>query len=159
MTNWRCPDIAPHRLGRARQPAFDSYQEALDSGSLTVVQSPPPGGGPQPSSDPLEPTQRDMRQILHRAGARRPSGSRAVDVGILDSGIDVATSDFTGTDVGRTSTARGAVTSVPLGPGIGNPDPCTDNQFHGTDVAGTVAARANGVGIVGVAPNVDPRGP
>ena len=29
-----------------------------------------------------------------------------------------------------------------------------DNQLHGTHVAGTIAARANGAGIVGVAPNV-----
>jgi lantibiotic leader peptide-processing serine protease len=37
---------------------------------------------------------------------------------------------------------------------VGTPDPCTDNQFHGTHVAGTIGARANGIGIVGVAPNV-----
>ena len=37
---------------------------------------------------------------------------------------------------------------------MGNPDPCTDNQFHGTHVAGTIAAQANGIGVVGVAPNV-----
>jgi lantibiotic leader peptide-processing serine protease len=29
-----------------------------------------------------------------------------------------------------------------------------DNNFHGTHVAGIIAARANGVGVVGVAPNV-----
>jgi subtilisin family serine protease len=43
---------------------------------------------------------------------------------------------------------------VALGPGIGNPNPCVDNQFHGTHVAGIVAAQANGLGVVGVAPNV-----
>jgi subtilisin family serine protease len=43
---------------------------------------------------------------------------------------------------------------VPTGPGVGTPDPCTDNQFHGTHVAGTIAARVNGIGVVGVAPNV-----
>jgi subtilisin family serine protease len=46
------------------------------------------------------------------------------------------------------------VTFVPTGPGVGTPDPCTDNQFHGTHVAGIVAAQANGQGVVGVAPNV-----
>jgi subtilisin family serine protease len=37
---------------------------------------------------------------------------------------------------------------------VGTPDVCSDNQFHGTHVAGTVAAQANSLGIVGVAPNV-----
>jgi subtilisin family serine protease len=44
--------------------------------------------------------------------------------------------------------------ALPPGVAVGTPDPCTDNQFHGTHVAGTIGARANGTGIVGVAPNV-----
>ena len=32
--------------------------------------------------------------------------------------------------------------------------PCVDNQFHGTHVAGIVAAQANTTGVTGVAPNV-----
>jgi subtilisin family serine protease len=43
---------------------------------------------------------------------------------------------------------------MPAGPGVGNPDPCIDNAFHGTHVAGIVGAQANGLGVVGVAPNV-----
>jgi lantibiotic leader peptide-processing serine protease len=49
---------------------------------------------------------------------------------------------------------RNSIAFLPGGPGLGNPDPCTDNGFHGTHVAGTVAAQANNYGIVGVAPNV-----
>ncbi len=37
---------------------------------------------------------------------------------------------------------------------MSNPVPCIDNGFHGTHVAGIVAAQANGHGVVGVAPNV-----
>jgi subtilisin family serine protease len=40
------------------------------------------------------------------------------------------------------------------GPGVGLPSACVDNNFHGTHVAGIVAARRNGIGVVGVAPNV-----
>ena len=43
---------------------------------------------------------------------------------------------------------------MPTGPGVGTPDPCTDNQFHGTHVSGTVGMQANQLGAVGVAPNV-----
>jgi subtilisin family serine protease len=114
-----------------------------------------PGGGPVQTADPLEGVQWDMQQIRAPAAHDIEAGSRLVDVGILDSGIDGRHPDFAvaggGTNV---DCARGR-DFVPVGgPGIGNPDPCTDNQFHGTHVAGTVAAQANSLGVVGVAPNV-----
>jgi subtilisin family serine protease len=114
-----------------------------------------PGGGPQRSSDPLESRQWDMQQIRTEQAHAVQAGSPRVDVGILDSGIDGTHTDFVGAG-GRSNVdcARGR-DFVPSGPGVGNPGgPCVDNQFHGTHVAGTVGARANGRGIVGVAPNV-----
>ena len=91
------------------------------------------------------------------AGARLPGRRASVDVGILDSGIDGRHPDFLVDGKGsNVDCARGhnSVSFLPSGPGVGNPDPCTDNHFHGTHVAGTVAAQANGIGVVGVAPNV-----
>jgi subtilisin family serine protease len=82
------------------------------------------------------------------------AGWSKVDVGILDSGIDGNHVDFKdATGASNVDCARGR-DFVPEGPGVGNPLPCVDNQVHGTHVAGIVAARANGVGVVGVAPNV-----
>ena len=113
-----------------------------------------PGGGPAPSADLLESQQWDMQQIHTEEAHAVQAGSRAVDVGILDSGIDGRHVDFMGDDGSNVDCARGR-DFVPLGPGlVSNPDPCTDNQFHGTHVAGSVAARANGIGVVGVAPNI-----
>lgn len=112
---------------------------------------------PQPSNDLLEPLQWDMQQIRTEAAHAMQAGIRAVDVGILDTGIDGRHPDFVGTDgTSNVDCARGhdSLSALPPGVAVGNPDPCTDNQFHGTHVAGTVAARANGIGVVGVAPNV-----
>jgi subtilisin family serine protease len=110
---------------------------------------PVPGGGPDPSADALEPLQWDMRQIRTEQAHAIQAGSRLVDVGILDSGIDGDHVDFTDTDGSNVDCARGRDFVLTAGPGIGNPDPCTDNQYHGTHVAGTVGARANGIGMVG----------
>ena len=135
--------------------AFSSYQEALNSGALTLVgpEDAPPGGGPEPHADPFEPLQWNTALIRAPQAHATQAGSRAVQVGILDTGIDGAHLDFIdedGTNVDCTSGRN----FVPAGPGIGLPDPCTDNNFHGTHVAGIVAARANAHGVVGVAPNV-----
>ncbi|MGI9111319.1 MAG: S8 family peptidase [Gaiellaceae bacterium] len=116
-----------------------------------------PDAGPEQTADPLEAPQWDMMQIRAPQAHDVQAGSRVVDVGILDSGIDGRHPDFfvdtAGTNV-DCSRGRNSVTFLPTGPGVGSPDPCTDNQFHGTHVAGTVGAQANGIGIVGVAPNV-----
>lgn len=105
-------------------------------------------------SDPLEPLQWSMQMIRAPEARGVQAGLRAVDVGILDTGIDGLHADFVG-DGGSTNVdcARGR-DFIPLGPGVGSPDPCVDNNFHGTHVAGIIAAQANGLGVVGVAPGV-----
>ncbi len=138
--------------------ALPSYEEALASGELTLVAANrAPEGGAEQTADPLEALQWDMAQMDTTAAHDIQAGARSVDVGILDSGIDGSHPDFvldggwSNVDCAR---GRNSVLFVPEGPGAGNPVPCVDNHFHGTHVAGTVAAQANGIGIVGVAPNV-----
>jgi len=111
---------------------------------------------PEPSADLLEPLQWDMQQIRTEQAHATQAGIPAVDVGVLDSGIDGRHPDFLKGGVSNVDCARGrdSLAALPVGVAIGTPDPCTDNQFHGTHVAGTIGARANGIGIVGVAPNV-----
>jgi subtilisin family serine protease len=117
----------------------------------------PGGGGPEETDDTLESQQWSMRQIRTADAHKIQAGWRAVDVGILDTGIDVTHPDFDddGTPGGGTNVdcARGH-DSVPKGPSTGIPLACADNHFHGTHVAGIVAAQANGLGVTGVAPNV-----
>jgi subtilisin family serine protease len=130
--------------------AFPTREEALASG--TVVES-VPGGGPDQTVDPLESQQWSMIQIRAPESHAIQAGSRLVEVGILDTGIDGAHLDFVDTDGSNVDCVKGR-DFIPLGPGVGNPNPCIDNNFHGTHVAGIVAARANNHGVVGVAPNV-----
>ncbi len=128
---------------------------------------------PDPSADPMENLQWDMRQIRTEQAHAIQAGRREVEVGVLDSGVDAAHLDFqdplgAGTNV-NCAKARDSVATlenlqnieirpqppyVEIPGGVGHPAACQDNQFHGTHVAGTIAAQANNYGIVGVAPNV-----
>jgi subtilisin family serine protease len=88
-----------------------------------------PGGGTQPAqSTPW--------------GVARVNGGAAGSFGtawVLDSGIDLDHPDLN-VDVARSRTFLGGNTS---------PD---DQNGHGTHVAGTIAARDNNIGVIGVAP-------
>lgn len=138
--------------------AFPSYDEAVASGQLVVVQDggpqDVPGGGPDPQPDVLEALQWNMELIRTAEANQIQAGSRLVEVGILDTGIDGAHADFVDTDGTNVNCVKGR-DFIPVGPGAGSPAPCVDNNFHGTHVAGIVAARRQGHGVVGVAPNVE----
>jgi lantibiotic leader peptide-processing serine protease len=118
------------------------------------------GGGPEQTVDPLESQQWSMMQIHAPQAHAVQAGWRAVDVGILDTGIDGNHLDFDDDAVAGGSRnvdcvrGRDSLAVLPPGVAIGTPDPCSDNGFHGTHVAGIVAAQANNHGVVGVAPNV-----
>jgi subtilisin family serine protease len=139
-------------------PGFDAVLRASDR----VVDAGPnlrfhgiTEAGATTAADPGEALQWDMQQIRADQAHRVQTGSPRVQVGVIDSGIDGHHVDFLDSD-GRSNVdcALGR-DFVPAGPSpLGNPDPCVDNQFHGTHVAGTIGARANGLGVVGVAPDV-----
>src|SRR5687767_6693765 len=131
---------------------FPSLQEALANGQLQLVSS--AAGAPSlTGDDPLEGMQWSMNRIRVAQAHARQAGSPGVDVGIVDTGIDGNHLDFVAGGRSNVDCQRGADFTA-QGPGIGSPLACVDNNFHGTHVAGIVAARANGHGVVGVAPNV-----
>jgi len=124
--------------------------EAISSGQLTLKQEPnsAPAG-----YDLLEEQQWSMTQIrTHQAHAYQ-LGRAAVRIGVVDSGIDGNHEDFKLNGVSNVDCQHGADFTAD-GPGVGNPLACVDNNFHGTHVAGIIGARRNGIGVVGVAPNV-----
>jgi subtilisin family serine protease len=139
--------------------AVPTAEEALASGELVPLSHPGagvPGGGPQgPHNDALESEQWSMRNIEAPAAHAIQAGSRLVEVGILDTGIECTHPDFVGADgTNLNCMPPKAADFVTGGPGVGIPGTVTDNGFHGTHVAGIVGARVNTIGVVGVAPNV-----
>src|SRR5881227_2745075 len=111
---------------------------------------PPPGdlpNAPAADADSLSPLQWDMRQIHAPQAHVITGGSPSVLVGDIDTGIDFTHPDLAANiDVANSANC---VSGAPV-PGLA----AQDDNGHGTHTAGTIAAASNGIGIVGVAPNV-----
>ncbi|MEU8261918.1 S8 family serine peptidase [Micromonospora sp. NPDC048999] len=97
--------------------------------------------------------QSDMVLIGARAAHEVNLGSSTVTVGVLDDGIDANHQDLAPV-VDQSKSVNCVGTGAPdTTPGAWRPYSLTAD-YHGTHVAGTIAAAKNGVGIVGVAPGV-----
>lgn len=116
--------------------------EVMDAATLTDTTTAAAWG------DPLSFRQWDMTQIHVPEAHAVNSGSPSVIVGNIDTGID-----YTHPDLAANVDFANSVSCIG---GVPNTDPAAwfDNHFHGTHTAGTIAAAANGIGIIGVAPNV-----
>src|SRR5437899_5666480 len=116
----------------------------------TDAAGPPQGdlpNSPATDADTLSPLQWDMRQIHTPEAHALTGGSPAVLVGDIDTGIDFHHPDLRqNIDV---ADSVNCLSGTPV-PGLA----AQDDNGHGTHTAGTIAAAANGFGIVGVAPNV-----
>jgi subtilisin family serine protease len=89
---------------------------------------------------------------------RKQPGSKKVRVGIIDTGIDASHPDIAPNFDANLS--RNFVTDMTDIDGPCEESTChdpadVDQGGHGTHVAGTVGAALNGIGVAGVAPNVD----
>jgi subtilisin family serine protease len=97
--------------------------------------------------DSLSGAQWDMRQINVPQAQAISKGSRDVLIADIDTGLDFTHPDLAPNYDAAASTDCTSGVAQPLA--VGN-----DINGHGTHTAGTIAAAANGTGIVGVAPNV-----
>jgi lantibiotic leader peptide-processing serine protease len=103
---------------------------------------------PAPGGDSLSGQQWDMKQINAFAAHAITGGSPAVVVGDIDTGLDYTHPDLAqNVDFANSVSCLGGVPDQ-------SPAAWNDENGHGTHTAGTIAAAKNGIGIVGVAPNV-----
>lgn len=104
----------------------------------------------EPGQEPLEGLQWDLRAIKADRAAKVNPGSRDVTVGVIDTGVDDTHPDLA-PNFSRSQSASCVTGKADTSPGAWRPfDPAQD--YHGTHVAGTIAAARNGTGIAGVAP-------
>jgi subtilisin family serine protease len=110
--------------------------------------SPITPGTPAPGTDALSPLQWDMAQIKAPEARAITGGSPDVLVGDLDTGLDFTHPDLApNVDFADSTSCVGGVPNQAPGAWF-------DDDGHGTHTAGTIAAARNGIGMVGVAPNV-----
>ncbi|HZC31670.1 MAG TPA: S8 family serine peptidase [Candidatus Bathyarchaeia archaeon] len=103
---------------------------------------------PATTSDTLTPLQWDMAQIHTPEAHAITGGSPNIVVGDIDTGLDYAHPDLAANvDFGNSVSCVGGAPDT-------SPSAWNDDNGHGTHTAGTIAAASNGIGIVGVAPNV-----
>src|SRR4029079_14960849 len=90
----------------------------------------------------------DMTQIKVGEAHAISTGDPSILVGDIDTGLDYTHPDLA-PNVDPAASAN-CVSGAPVPGAVA----AADDNGHGTHTAGTIAAAANGIGIVGVAPNV-----
>ncbi|MEV7004747.1 S8 family serine peptidase [Streptomyces sp. NPDC093982] len=104
-----------------------------------------------PRQEPLEPLQWDIAMIRADKAAKVTPGSRDVTVAVIDSGVDDTHPDLAPNfSAKQSANCVGGVADTTQGAWR----PYTEDDYHGTHVAGTIAAARNGLGMAGVAPGV-----
>jgi len=129
--------------------ATDKFATQLpDEGVNDSADVPVTPSTPAPGSDPLSGLQWDMDQIHSPEARAINGGSSSVLVGDIDTGLDYTHPDLAA-NVDDAASAN-CVSGAPVQGKVA----ANDDNGHGTHTAGTIAAALNGIGIVGVAPNV-----
>jgi len=143
-------------FGGCIQAALADSAVAIDGGAASGLCTTAYPGTTGP--DQLSPCQWDMSVIHSGAAHAIPATGAGVTVGIIDGGVDLNHPDLAGgIDVARSCSFINSSTPTADPKDVANGN-CSnkaavqDFQGHGTHVATTIGARANGFGIVGVAP-------
>ncbi|WP_067509060.1 S8 family serine peptidase [Actinoplanes sp. TFC3] len=140
----------------ARKPIGYAPKPAPLEKPITEGRGGKPSGGVS-KADTLDDKLWGLKMVKADKARAKEKGDRGVTVGVLDTGLDASNPDLAPNfstklsrnfapdivDIDGPCEAEGCVDAVG-----------TDDGGHGTHVAGTIAAAANGTGVSGVAPNV-----
>ena len=132
--------------GLAATTAFAT--QLTDEFADDETQEPLPDSAPATDADSLSNLQWDMIQIHTPEAHAITGGSPSILVGDIDTGLD-----YTHPDLAANVDDANSVNCVTGAP-VAGMVAANDDNGHGTHTAGTIAAASNGIGIVGVAPNV-----
>nr|BFE56168.1 S8 family serine peptidase [Dactylosporangium thailandense] len=118
------------------------------------------GGGNKPATagmDPLDDKLWGLTTVRSDKARKVNAGDKRVTVGILDTGVDASNPDIAPNF--NWALSKNFAKDMPDIDGPCEVASCldpvgTDDGGHGTHVAGTIGAAANGIGVSGVAPNV-----
>ncbi|MQY12264.1 hypothetical protein SRB5_23970 [Streptomyces sp. RB5] len=155
------PDFAARmRAVRGVQSAGATRTAPLQAAGTTEVGAPQKLDAAQrartaaaatPAQEPLEADQWDLRAIKADQASGINPGSSKVTVAVVDTGVDDTHPDLTANF--SASQSASCVGGVPdTSPGAWRP--MNAGHYHGTHVAGEIAAARNGIGVAGVAPGV-----
>ncbi|MGW2722555.1 S8 family peptidase [Streptomyces sp. NPDC001492] len=108
-------------------------------------------GSATAGEEPLEADQWDLRAIGADTAAKVDPGSKKVTVAVIDVGVDDTHPDiapnFSASQSANCVSGKADTT-------YGSWRPVNAAHYHGTHVAGEIAAARNGIGVAGVAPGV-----
>ncbi|MFJ9036599.1 S8 family serine peptidase [Streptomyces sp. NPDC102406] len=103
------------------------------------------------AQEPLEADQWDLRAMGADKAAKINPGSPKVTVGVIDTGVDDTHPDLAA-NFSASQSASCVGGKADTSPGAWRP--ANPDHYHGTHVAGEIAAARNGIGVAGVAPGV-----
>ncbi len=149
---------APKDAKAPKAKAVEKEAKSAKVGTKKAAAEPATAG-----MDPLDSQLWGLSSVRSDLARTKQAGDKRVKVGVLDTGVDGSHPDIA-PNFDR-ALSRNFTRDIPvddLGQTVDGPceyrgcvDPAdVDNGGHGTHVAGTIAAAADGFGISGVAPNV-----
>jgi len=120
--------------------AFKGFAATIPSDRVAALKADPEVRFLSPDAE-VQATDQTIGTGVNRINAENKTNKGAdVNVAVIDTGIDTNHPDLAGNIVGGTNCSTGG------------PKSYGDQNGHGTHVAGIIAARDNGIGVVGVAP-------